>query len=263
MEKKNFVVGKLKVRVFDTREEMGKNAAIDVAARINRIIKDKGEANVVFAAAPSQNELLENLKQADVDWTKVRAFHLDEYIDLPADHPAWFSNFLDKALFKELAFKEVYYMRDTPPCADGRLDPEAVANRYTQLMEKFPPDLVFLGIGENGHIAFNDPPVADFNDPLTIKLIELDETCRNQQLNDGPYSNINEVPRIAMTMTVSALLKIPEHITVVPGPRKADAVFNTLLGPISTECPASILREHNDSTLYLDVESAEKIITHF
>ena len=257
MEMKNFVVGKLKVRVFDTRAEMGKNAAIDAAAYINQIIQNKGEATVVFAAAPSQNELLEYLKQADVDWKKVRAFHMDEYVGLPSDHPAGFGNFLDRAIFKILPFKEVFYLRD------GGTNAEEMVSRYTQLLEKFPPDMVCQGIGENGHLAFNDPPVADFNDPYIAKLVELDQICRTQQVNDGCFASLDDVPKTAITLTLSFLNKIPMQFTVVPGPRKAEAVFQTLTGPISTECPASMLKEHDNCTLYLDADSAEKIINLF
>jgi len=250
MEKKHFNVGKILVRVFPNRNEMGKSAADDIAERINRIIRSRGEANVVFASAPSQNEMLENLKNKEVDWKKVRAFHMDEYINLREDHPAGFGNFLDRALYKFVTFKECHYMRGGGP--------EETVKRYTQLMEKYPPDLVILGIGENAHLAFNDPPVADFNDPLLVKLVELDEPCRKQQVNDGAFAHIDEVPKTAITLTIPCLLKIPEKVAIVPGPRKADAIFNTLTGPISTACPASILRNHQ-STIYLDVDSAAKV----
>ena len=253
MERKNFIVEKLKVRVFDTRAEMGKNAAIDAAESINRIIQTKGEATVVFAAAPSQNELLENLKLAEVDWKKVRAFHMDEYIGLPSDHPAGFGNFLDRAIFKSLPFKECFYIRDGGPDAEG------IISRYTQLLEKYPPDIVCQGIGENGHLAFNDPPVADFNDPFPVKVVELDDICRTQQVNDGCFPCFDDVPKTAVTLTISALLKIPLQFTVVPGIRKADAVLKTLSGPITAECPASILRKHGNCVLYLDSDSAKKI----
>jgi len=253
MEKKNFIVEKLKVRVFDTRAEMGKNAAIDAAAYINQIIQAKGEATVVFAAAPSQNELLENLKTADVEWSKVRAFHMDEYIGLPAEHPAGFGNFLDRAIFKSLPFKECFYIRDGGPNA------QEVISRYVQLLGKYPPDMVCQGIGENGHLAFNDPPVADFNDPHQVKVVELDDICRTQQVNDGCFPSFDAVPKTAVTLTISTLLKIPRHFTVVPGTRKAEAVLQTLTGPITTDCPASILRNHDNCTLYLDADSAEKI----
>jgi glucosamine-6-phosphate deaminase len=246
-----FSVGRLGVRVFDSRDEMGKNAAADAAERIKGILLKKGEATVVFAAAPSQNELLENLKKSGVDWKKVRALHMDEYVNLPADHPAGFGNFLGRAIFKSAPFMEIHYLRDYRPAE--------AADRYAELLEKYPPDLVLLGIGENGHLAFNDPPVADFRDPKAVKLVELDEICRMQQVNDGCFASIDEVPKTALTLTMSALCKIPEKIITVPGAKKARAVRDALTGPVTTGCPASILREYDKSVLYLDRDSAGKI----
>ncbi|MDR2143385.1 MAG: glucosamine-6-phosphate deaminase [Treponema sp.] len=255
MGESTFFAGKLKVRVFDSREEMGRNAAGDAAERIKGIILKKGEATVVFAAAPSQNEVLENLKKSGVDWKKVRALHMDEYINLPADHPAGFGNFLDRAIFKSAPFMEIYYLRD--------YGPEEAADRYAELLEKYPPDLVLLGIGENGHLAFNDPAVADFRDPKAVKVVELDDICRMQQVNDGCFASIDEVPKTALTLTMSALCKIPEKIITVPGAKKAGAVRDALAGPLSTACPASILRDYGNSVLYLDRDSAGKITELF
>lgn len=251
MEIKKFSVNKLSVRVFKTRGEMGENAAIDAAERINRIIREKGEVTVVFAAAPSQNELLASLRQMKIDWTKVRALHMDEYIGLSPEHPSGFGNFLDKAIFSFLPFMECHYMRET-----GNEDP---VSRYTQLIKRYPPDLVFLGVGENGHLAFNDPGVADFNDPVPVKLVELDDVCRKQQVNDGCFPGFDAVPAMAITLTMSAICKIPEKIAVVPGPRKAPAILKTLTGPITTACPASILQNQDRAVLYLDADSAAKI----
>jgi glucosamine-6-phosphate deaminase len=251
MEKKTFTAGKLHVRVFDSRDEMGKTAAQDAAGRIKRIIRDKGEATVIFAAAPSQNELLENLVKADIDWKKVRALHMDEYVGLPAEHPAGFGNFLDRAIFKSVPFMEIHYLRAGTPGEALRY--------YTELLKKYPPDLVFLGIGENGHLAFNDPTEADFNDPQVVKLVKLDDVCRMQQVNDGCFAFFDDVPQTALTLTMSTLCKTPEKITVVPGPKKADAVLQTLTGPVTTACPASILRNYEHAVLYLDQGSAGKI----
>jgi glucosamine-6-phosphate deaminase len=251
METKSFTAGRLKVRVFDSRDEMGKSAALDAAERIRRIIGARGEATVIFAAAPSQNELLENLKLQDLDWKKVRALHMDEYVDLPPEHSAAFGNFLDRAIFKSLPFMEIHYLREGGP--------DEAVRRYTELLEKYPPDLVLLGIGENGHLAFNDPATADFNDPAAVKLVELDDICRRQQVNDGCFASIGEVPKRALTLTMSTLRKTPEKVTVVPGKAKAGAVLKTLTGEISVSCPASILRNCDRSTLYLDADSAAKI----
>lgn len=242
--------GALDVKVFETRKEMGYQAARDVEARLQRIISEKGEATVVFAAAPSQNELLEGLCNGDVDWTKVRALHMDEYIGLPKDAPAGFGNFLRRAIFDRLPFKEVHYI------ADAGCDEKEACAVYSAILEKYPPDIILLGVGENGHLAFNDPPVADFNDPLKVKVVELDDVCRNQQVNDGCFAVIDDVPKRAITLTMSAIMAVPEAVVVVPGILKARAVDAMLKGPISTDCPASILRTHPRSVLYLDSESA-------
>lgn len=246
-------VEKLTVYTFDTREEMGKVAAADAARRINDIIARNGVANVVFAAAPSQKDLLENLLKEDIDWSKVRAFHQDEYVGISAEEPAGFGNFLDRAIFKKVNFKELHYLL----CAAD--EAEKKCQDYTELLQKYPIDLIFLGIGENGHLAFNDPAVADFNDPKMIKIVELDEICRQQQVNDGCFTTLEDVPKQAMTMTMSLIMSIPEAICVVPTIRKANAVYNALCGEVTTACPASILRNHPNAALYLDNDSASKL----
>ncbi len=252
METFNNVVDQLQVRVFETRREMGLNAAKDVEHKLKRIIAEKGEATVVFAAAPSQNELLEELLACDVEWNHVRAMHMDEYVGLPKDAPAGFGNFLRRAIFDRVTFKEIHYLSDA-----GEEEAEACA-AYSALLEKYPPDLILLGVGENGHLAFNDPPVADFNDPHLVKVVELDEVCRKQQVNDGCFPSLEEVPKFALTLTMSAITRIPETVAVVPGILKANAIEAMLHGPISTACPASILRTHPSSVLYLDMDSASK-----
>lgn len=246
-------VEKLSVHIFDTREEMGKVAAEDAARRINAIIAKNGVANVVFAAAPSQNDLLENLLKEDIDWSKVRAFHQDEYVGISAEEPAGFGNFLDRAIFKKVHFKELHYLLC---CAD---EAEEKCEAYAQLLRKYPIDLIFLGIGENGHLAFNDPAVADFNDPKMVKIVELDDVCRQQQVNDGCFATLDDVPKQAMTMTMSLIMNIPEAICVVPTIRKANAVYRALCGEVTTACPSSILRNHPNAALYLDKDSASML----
>jgi len=246
-------VKNLPVYVFSTRDQMGIAAAEDAAKRINAIIAKKGEANIVFAAAPSQNDLLENLLKQDIDWTKVRGFHQDEYVGINESEPAGFGNFLDRAIFKKVPFMELHYLL----CRAD--EAEAKCAEYTELLKKYPIDLIFLGIGENGHLAFNDPAVADFNDPKMVKIVELDEVCRQQQVNDGCFATIDDVPRQAMTMTMSYIMSIPEAICVVPTMRKANAVYNALCGEITTACPASILRNHPSAALYLDQDSASRL----
>ena len=244
----------LPVKIFDTREEMGVLAAKDAAKIINEVIAKNGVANVVFAAAPSQNDLLENLLKEDIDWTKVRGFHQDEYIGIDASEPAGFGNFLNRAIFEKVSFKELHYLLCDADAADAK------CAEYTELLKKYPIDLIFLGIGENGHLAFNDPAVADFNDPKMIKVVELDDVCRQQQVNDGCFATLNDVPKQAMSLTMSFIMSVPHAICVVPTIRKANAVYNALTGPVTTACPASILREHKDAALYLDKDSASKII---
>jgi len=255
MERKQLNVGKLKVFVFDTRQEMGRAAAEEAEKRIKRVIDEKGKATVVFAAAPSQNEMLVGLKKADIDWTKVRAMHMDEYIGLPEDHDAGFGNFLRRVIFNDLPFKAIHYLYNS------EIAPEEICAQYSALLEEFPPDLVLLGVGENGHLAFNDPEVADFKDPKSVKIVELDEVCRMQQVNDGCFATISDVPEKAITLTMSAILAINGAITVVPGKTKAKAIDNVLNGDISTECPASILKTKENAVLYLDVNSATPAIS--
>ena len=253
MERQGKKVVNLSVRIFDERKEMGKAAAEDAAKRINAIIAEKGEANLVFAAAPSQDDVLEYLLKQDIDWTKVRGFHQDEYVGIDASEPAGFGNFLRRAIFDKVPFKELHYLL----CAKD--EAEAKCESYTELLKKYPIDLIFLGIGENGHLAFNDPAVADFNDPKMVKIVELDDVCRQQQVNDGCFPNLDAVPKNAMTMTMSLIMSIPQAICVVPTIRKADAVHNAIYGEVTTACPASILRNHPSATLYLDADSASKL----
>ena len=247
-------VENLPVYIYETREEMGAAAAKDAAKRINEIITRRGEANVIFAAAPSQNELLEGLLHSDVDWSKVRGFHQDEYIGISAEEPAGFGCFLRRAIFDRVQFKELHFLLCAPDEAEEK------CREYTELLKQYPADLIFLGIGENGHLAFNDPSVADFNDPAVIKIVELDDVCRQQQVNDGCFAKLEDVPKRAMSLSMSYLMSVPEAICVVPTNRKARAVKNALYGPVETACPASILREHKNAALYLDRDSASEIL---
>jgi len=247
-------VEKLPVKIFETREEMGCDAAVDAAKIINAAISENGVANVVFAAAPSQDDLLENLLKQDIDWSKVRAFHQDEYIGIDDKEPAGFGNFLNRAIFDKVNFKEKHYLLCEADSAEEK------CNEYAKLLTDYPIDLIFLGIGENGHLAFNDPAVADFEDPKKIKVVELDDVCRQQQVNDGCFVTLDDVPKYAMSLTMSFIMSVPHAICVVPTIRKANAVYNALLGPVTTACPASILRNHNHAVLYLDKDSASKIL---
>lgn len=249
---KTISINQFRVKIYDTRAEMGFCAA-DEAAAIRGVLAQKEECNMIFAAAPSQNEMLAALaSQPGIEWNRVNAFHMDEYIGLAPDAPQGFANFLRAAIFTKVPFRSVN-------CLDGTAasrDPAAECARYSQLLRRFPVDITCMGIGENGHIAFNDPPVADFDDPALVKPVALDEICRNQQVHDGCFATLDDVPTHALTLTVPALMHAAQVFCVVPAATKARAVRDTLLGDIRTACPASILRRHPAATLYLDADSA-------
>ena len=216
---------------------------------LENLFKGTPEANVVFAAAPSQNETLAHLLKQDIDWTKVRGFHQDEYIGLDPAHSAGFGNFMRRTIFDLVPFKELHYLLCKPEEA------EAKCASYSELLKKYPADLIFLGFGENGHMAFNDPAVADFNDPKMVKIVELDDICRQQQVNDGCFQSIDQVPTHALTLTIPTLYNVENVFCVVPAASKAEAVKNTVYGQISEDCPASILRKHPNAILYCDSDS--------
>lgn len=242
-------IDKLKVHVYENRKLLGTSAGYAVAEKMKELLAQKTCIRMVFAAAPSQNEFLETLVKAEgIDWTRVTAFHMDEYIGLPEKASQRFSNFLFERLFNIVQPGKVYLLN----CANTI---EEECRRYAALLEEAPIDIVCLGIGENGHIAFNDPPVADFNDPYIIKPVELDESCRKQQVNDGCFASIDLVPTHALTLTIPALMSATYLFGMVPGAAKKEAVNHTLHRTISTECPASILRQHDHCTLYLDIDS--------
>ena len=244
------LVDRVMVQVADSRLEMGQKAAADAAAIIATVIRSRGKANVVFAAAPSQNEFLEALVNSDLDFSKIHAYHMDEYLGLPEDAPQGFGNFLRRAIFDKVPFAKVDYLNGQAE------DPEAECARYEALLKADPPDVICMGIGENGHIAFNDPGEADFQDSRLVKIVNLDEKCRNQQVHDGCFAKLEDVPKQALSLTIPALTKFVQILCVVPASTKAQAVRDTLLGPISEACPASILRTCWAAQLYLDPDSA-------
>lgn len=251
---KEMQAGQLAVHIFDERSEMGEAAAVDAAQQIKTILDQKEFANLVFAAAPSQSDLLVSLLQQPIDWSRVNAFHMDEYIGIADEAPQRFGNFLKRELFDLVPMHSVHYLYE------GGIDPQEAVRSYVELMAKNPPDLVFLGIGENGHLAFNDPHVADFKDPYKIKIVELDDVCRQQQVNDGCFESSDCVPAKAITLTIPALLEIPHAIAIVPGERKADAVYKTVFANITTDCPASALRNHPQAVLYTDKDGGARIL---
>ena len=251
---KTLFVDKLQVDVHDTRQAMGEAAGKYAAEAIRKYLSEKEEIYIVFAAAPSQNEFLESVSKAPgIDWSRVHALHMDEYIGLPEDAPQGFGNFLRRAIFDKVPFASVEYIY-----AEERI--EDTCARYTAILERHPVDLVFMGIGENGHIAFNDPGVADFNDPVLIKKVALDDKCRNQQVHDGCFEKLEDVPEYALTLTVPALFRADKLICVVPAPTKADAVRATVCGPITEACPATILRRHKDARMFVDADSGRYLI---
>ncbi len=238
-----------RVHVFSDRLEMGKAAARDVAATLIAMLNRQSLVRVIFAAAPSQQTMLNALVDAPgIDWSRIEAFHMDEYLGLDPQDPAGFGNWLRRNIFDRLPFAATHVI---PTYGFS----EKTVSDYAALLAARPIDLVCLGIGVNGHIAFNDPPVADFQDPLDVKKVLLDEVCRQQQVDDGCFPSIEAVPQEAITLTVPRLLRAERLFAVVPGCSKRSAVKAALEGPITTSCPASILRTHPGCQIYLDKES--------
>ena len=244
----------LQTRVYPTRAEMGRAAAKAESETLRALLERQEEARMIFAAAPSQNEFLEALCQEErVDFSRVVAFHMDEYVGLPADAPQGFGNFLRERLFAKLPFRRVHYLNG------GAADPEAECARYAALLGERPVDIVCMGIGENGHIAFNDPHAADLNDPRDVKVVELDGVCRMQQVHDGCFARLEDVPERALTLTASRLRRAGHHFCIVPAATKRAAVRRTLYGPVDNACPATALRLCPDARLYLDRDSAGEL----
>lgn len=250
-----FTKDNLKVAIYPHRALMGQEAAADIKKCFSDLLSQKPGINVIFAAAPSQNDVLKCLaSDTDIDWGSINAYHMDEYIGLEKDAPQTFGNYLKNHIFSLVPFKSVN-------CIDASAaDPAAEAERYSRIIRDNPPDVVILGIGENGHIAFNDPHIADFNDKKTVKAVKLDDVCRRQQVNDGCFRCFNEVPQYALTLTVPALVSAKYMFCVVPAESKANAVYRTLNGDIDESCPATVLRRHPNAKLYLDLNSAKFII---
>jgi len=235
--------------VYDSRKTMGEAAAAFAVEEIKKVIEEKGEANVIFAAAPSQNETLEALLHSDLDFTKINAFHMDEYVGLSIENEQSFARYLSDHVFSKAPFKSVNYIPATE-------DISVACEKYTELLEKNPVDVVLMGIGENGHIAFNDPPVANFRDEVMIKKVELDEVCRMQQVHDLCFPTLDDVPKYALTLTVPALLSARALVCTVPARTKAEAVKRTLFGEWGESCPATSMRRHKNAKMFLDPDSA-------
>ena len=246
--------GTLKLEIYPTRAAAGEAAAQAVARAIGGFASSGNEVGVIFAAAASQIETLRVLTAIpDLPWKQVLGFHMDSYVGLPDDHPASFLYFLHQHLTRHVTMKQFYGIDGIAP------DPQLVCREYAQKLNAAKPQLCLAGIGENGHLAFNDPPEADFNDPLDVKVVQLDSVTREQQVAEGWFKSLDSVPTQAITLTVPALLRAQKIIASVPGSRKAEIMRRVVEEPISTACPATILRTHPDATVYLDAESAAEL----
>ncbi len=251
---RTFTRGRLDVRVHHDRDAMGRAAAHQVAARLRREVERTGQAAAIFASAPSQSEFLAALRADDtIPWPRITAFHLDEYVGLSPRHPASFRRFLRDRLFAHVPVRAFHGL-------DGEArDQAAECARYAALLGEHPPSLAVLGIGENGHLAFIDPPECDFADPLHVRVVTLDEACRRQQVNEGAFAALDDVPRTALSLTIPFLMRVPAAVAIVPGPAKRAAVRGAVDGPLTRDCPASMLRRHPDATLHLDLASAADV----
>jgi len=254
LPEEQFNVDKLTVKIYDNRHLMGTAAAAQVSEFMSDVLKQRERVNIVFAAAPSQEEFLAALRSTpNLDWSRVNALHLDEYLGLPSDAPQAFGRFLKDRLFDWVHPGKVYYLRG------NSTDPSIECQRYSRLIIEHPLDIACIGIGENGHIAFNDPHVANFEDPVLVKEVHLDEKCRLQQVHDVCFPSLDLVPTHALTMTIPAIMSARHIYCIVPGPRKREAVKRALEGPIEAACPASVLRMHPCAVLFLDREAASDL----
>ncbi len=243
------------VSIFQTNEALGMAAAEEATHILQQSICEKGEANVILATGNSQLTFLKSLGTAPIEWSKINIFHMDEYIGLDPTHPASFPFFLRQHILNYIQPKTFF---PVPP--SSLQNAENVCRDYERLLFSHPADLCVMGIGENGHIAFNDPPFADFKDPRRVKIIKLAEASRWQQVGEGHFSSIDEVPTYAITLTIPALLAASHILALVPEERKSEAVYRSLTGPITEKCPGSILRTLHHAHLYLDTDSAQKIL---
>lgn len=238
-------------RVYPSNEALGQAAAAAAAEIIAAAIRARGEANVIIATGNSQLSFLAALRQdPGINWGAVNVFHMDEYLGLPPGHPASFPAFLRRHLLDGLQPKAFF------PVEVDAADPESGCAAYARLLRTHPADLCALGIGENGHLAFNDPPFADFADPAWVKVVRLAEASRRQQAGEGHFATVADVPTHAVTLTIPALLAARQVLAIVPEARKAEAVARALRGPISEDCPASLLRQQAHVQLFLDPDSA-------
>jgi glucosamine-6-phosphate deaminase len=244
---------KLNVKIYIGRPELGAAAAEILTVKISELLKGREYINIIFASAPSQNEFLAELLHKNIEWNRINAFHMDEYVGLHPDAPQGFGNFLKDRLFSKVNCREVHYLNG------NAANIQEECTRYSDLLIKYPTDIVCLGIGENTHLAFNDPHVADFNDPKIVKVVDLDQDCRTQQVNDGCFATIDDVPTHALTITMPALFKSTFAYAIVPGKFKASAIYHTINSDVSELYPSTILRKHDHAVLFIDEDSASKL----
>src|SRR5580692_1036013 len=246
--------GKMKLKIYPSKKAAGEAAALAVADELRRLDKLNNQIGVIFATGAAQFDTLEFLTStAGLPWKKVRGFHLDEYVGLDENHPASFRHFLRERLTRRVDMGAFFEMNGTAP------DLEAVCRDYIKELHVAEPQLCLLGIGENGHLAFNEPAEADFHDPLEMKIVTLDLMCRQQQAAEGWFPSWQEAPERALTLTIPTVFRVPKLIASVPGPRKAHVIWRTLYDPISTACPSTLLRTHPDVTVFLDTDSAGEL----
>ena len=253
-EIKQLQIGTMKVEIYPSREAMGAAAAEATARELKKLEKSQETIGVIFATGASQLSTLEALTgMAGLLWNRVCGFHMDEYVGLSADHPASFRRYLRERLTRKVPLKEFHEVDGTAP------DPQEFCREYAERLRSADPQLCLLGIGENGHLAFNDPAVADFEDPVDVKIVHLDDACRAQQVAEGWFQTPQDVPQSAITLTIPALFRVPKLIVSVPGSRKARILRRVVEADIATDCPATILRTHPDATVYLDNDSAAEL----
>jgi glucosamine-6-phosphate deaminase len=253
-----FQVEKIKVEVHPSREAAGAAAAHAAADALQRLAATRKSFGVIFATGASQIETLKALTAIPgLPWNQVVGFHMDDYVGLPLDHPASFRGYLEEKLTQKVQMHSFSHVDGLAP------DPEKTCRDYAEQLRAADPQLCLLGIGENGHLAFNDPGEADFNDPLDVKIVHLDEPCRQQQASEGWFKTVDEIPKTAITLTMPTLFRVPKLILSVVGPRKAAVIRRTFEDPITTTCPSTILRTHPDATIYMDREAAAQVEDRF
>ncbi len=250
----NTISYSMRMTIAPDRKTMGVLAGKCGEAILCSLLEKKNTLRIIMGSAPSQDEVLAYLRGSNkIDWSRIEVFHMDEYIGISPDNPASFSNYLARTLLDHVPVKAFHRI-----ISEGK-DPQAVCAEYGALIEKAPIDMVFLGIGENGHIAFNDPAMADLKDPLTMKIVQLDDICRMQQVHDGCFPNFDAVPKQAFTLTVPVLMSGAHLVCTVPSARKNAACLSLVMGPVSAACPCTAMRIHPDANVFMDNESGKGI----